>query len=172
VVQEAKRAAHRPSGLTEKLVAAAFVMAELGATDMDLARAFDVDISTIYAWKAKDRDFSDALKVGKATADDKVERALYQKAVGYSLPLTKVFCHEGVISTHQMVEHFPPDTTACIFWLKNRRSDEWREKREVEVHDKLSEFMAELNARPRLVEINRARLIEAEAMREGETGDD
>jgi hypothetical protein len=40
-------------------------------------------------------------------------------------------------------EHYPPDTTACIFWPKNRRRDKWRDKHEIE-HDVSEDFAEKL----------------------------
>jgi hypothetical protein len=63
-----------------------------------------------------------------------VERSLYHRAVGYSYDAVKIFMPGGkgkpVIVPYR--EHMPPDTVACIFWLKNRRREEWRDKQEVE----------------------------------------
>ena len=63
-------------------------MAALGATDIELADAFGVDVRTLNVWKNEHEDFSSSLKVGKAPADDMVKRSLYQRAVGYKIPAT------------------------------------------------------------------------------------
>ena len=100
----------------------------LGATDVDLADFFGVSDRTRYRWAAKHEDFCQALKAGKQTADLRVERALYHRAVGYSFDSEKVFQFQGTIVRAPMREHVPPDTTAGIFWLKNRRKEDWRDK--------------------------------------------
>ena len=124
----------RPSSYKSEYAQIAKSMCELGATDFDLASAFDVVVSTVSLWKSTHIEFSDALKIGKAAADDKVERSLYQKAVGYSHDAVKIFANprtgENVVVP--FVEHYAPDTTAAIFWLKNRRKDVWRDRQEVE----------------------------------------
>ncbi len=85
-------------------------------------------------WRFTHADFCRALKDGKAYADDRVERALYQKAVGFEHDTVKIMQYEGNPVIVPYREKVAPDTTACIFWLKNRRRKEWRDKVEVE-HD-------------------------------------
>lgn len=104
-----------------------------GFTDKELAAFFEVSEKTIYNWCAQFPEFLQSLKVGKEDADNRVERSLYHRATGYSHPAVKIFCDPktGKKEIVDFVEHYPPDTTACIFWLKNRRPAEWREKTEV-----------------------------------------
>jgi hypothetical protein len=75
-----------------------------------------------------------ALKLGKKEADARVERSLYQKAVGYSYDAVKLFMPAGAKKpvTVPYVEHVPPDTTAGIFWLKNRDPQHWRDAWQIE----------------------------------------
>jgi hypothetical protein len=77
-----------------------------------------------------------SLKAGKAEADVRVERSLYQRANGYSYEAVKVFMPAGAKkSVYALyVEHMPPDVTACIFWLKNRDPAHWRECMADEAH--------------------------------------
>jgi len=77
-------------------------------------------------------EFCNALKAGKSSADDRVERSLYERANGYTHVEDKIFMHEGQPVIVPTKKHYPPDTTAGIFWLKNRRAEDWREKQEVE----------------------------------------
>lgn len=102
---------------------------QLGATDLDLAEMLGVSLRTIRNWMSDKPEVAEATKVGKAEADDKVERSLYQRAMGYSQPATKLFMYQGTVLREDYIEQFPPDTAAMIFWLKNRRPDEWRDKR-------------------------------------------
>jgi hypothetical protein len=101
----------------------------LGATDRDLADAFGVSIRTISIWQAKHPEFMQALKTGKDQANNRVERSLYQRAVGYSYDSVKIFMPAGAKKPVivPFVEHVPPDTTAGIFWLKNRDPAHWRD---------------------------------------------
>jgi hypothetical protein len=93
-----------------------------------------VSIPTIDAWKAKRPDFLGSLKAGKAEADDRVERSLYQRAVGYTLDAVKIFMPAGAKAPiyAPYVEHVPLDITACIFWLKNREPVHWRDAWQLE----------------------------------------
>src|SRR5271168_4889116 len=102
-------------------------LSQIGATDIELADFFGVCIDTIYRWKI---EFSEASKVGKGVADDRVERSLYQRSVGYSYEAVKIFMPAGakqpVYAPYR--EYVPPDTSAASLWLRNRRKDEWRDK--------------------------------------------
>jgi hypothetical protein len=88
----------------------------------------------IKRWAATHAEFRAALKVGKETADQRVERSLYQRAVGYHYDAVKIFMPAGAkkpVYAHY-VEHIPPDTTAAIFWLKNRDPAHWRDAWQLE----------------------------------------
>jgi hypothetical protein len=126
--------AGRPTDYKPEYADQARKLCELGATDIDLADFFEVSDRTIYRWQSNFPEFCQALKAGKESADDRVERSLYHKAVGYTFDSEKVFQHQGEIIRAKTREHVAPDTTAAIFWLKNRRKGEWRDKQEVE-HD-------------------------------------
>jgi hypothetical protein len=118
----------RPSGFKKEFVEQARKLCQLGATDVDLADFFKVSDRTIYRWQTQFPEFCQALKAGKEQADDRVERSLYHKAVGYTFDSEKVFQFQGVVVRADTKEHVPPDTTACIFWLKNRRPEMWRDR--------------------------------------------
>ena len=118
----------RPSSFDPKQLPLIQGMARLGATDANLAEALEVSIVTIWSWKSQHREFLNALKMGKEESDSRVERSLYERANGYTFDSVKVFCtKDGDIIEHPIQEHVPPDVTACIFWLKNRRPDLWRD---------------------------------------------
>ncbi len=124
--------AGRPSKYKSEYVEQASHLCRLGATDQEIADFFHVDNTTIWRWKSSFPEFCNALKSGKEAADERVERSLYHKAVGYTHDAVKIFMPAGaekpVYAKYR--EHVPPDTTAGIFWLKNRRSDEWRDRSE------------------------------------------
>jgi hypothetical protein len=94
-----------------------------------LADLFGVSRSTINLWKRENKEFSDSLKIGKGVSDSRVEQALYHRAIGYSYDAVKIFLDPDTKKPIYVPyrEHVPPDTTACIFWLKNRRPKEWRD---------------------------------------------
>lgn len=120
----------RPSEYRPEYVTEVLAMAEGGATDMEIADSLEVSVRTLYRWKAQHPDFRQALKVAKDVADERVERSLYQRATGYEQDSVKIFMPAGadkpVMAPFREV--IAPDTTACIFWLKNRKSQEWRDK--------------------------------------------
>ena len=108
-------------------------MCAQGATDAELADEFKVSVKTLYNWRAKFPEFLQALKIPKEIADSRVERSLFERATGYSRESVKIFCgKDGEVTQVPFIEHVPPDTTAMIFWLKNRKRDEWRDKTDVE----------------------------------------
>jgi hypothetical protein len=97
-----------------------------GATDSELAEMFNVSRRTIYRWRLQHEDFCHSLVVGKELADDRVERSLYEKAVGYEVEVEKIFCFQGMITRANTVEHVQPDKGSIEMWLAARRSDKWR----------------------------------------------
>ena len=127
-------AAGRPPSYKKDFAKKAKKLAELGATDQEIADFFEVDVRTVYRWKHDHSEFCQALKVGKVIADERVERSLYQRAIGYEQDEVKIFmpanAAEPVYAPFRA--KVAPDVTAAIFWLKNRRSQDWRDKREVE----------------------------------------
>lgn len=122
----------RPSALTDKIMEQAYKLALLGLTDKAMADIWGVCEATITNWKSECPEFLASLKKGKEEADQKIAEALYHRAKGYKRKETKVFCQNGEIITHEYEEQMPPDTTAAIFWLKNRQSKQWRDKQEVD----------------------------------------
>lgn len=114
----------------------AIKLCEMGAIDKDLAEFFQVNVDTINEWKNVYPKFSDSLKKGKENPDAQVVQSLYKRANGSSHPAVKIFNHEGTALKVDYTERFPPDTTACIFWLKNRRPAEWRDRIEQVIDDK------------------------------------
>jgi hypothetical protein len=122
----------RPTSFRNEMIEQGRKLAELGATDREIADFFEIDEATLYRWKHTQAEFCEALKLGKEASDSRVEQSLYRKAVGYSFDSEKIFQYEGEVIRAPTVEHVPPSDTAAIFWLKNRRRDEWRDKQEVE----------------------------------------
>lgn len=123
----------RPSDFKDEFVTQAEKLCRLGATDIELADFFDVDVRTIYRWAQSRVAFCQALKAGKDACDDRVERALYNRAIGYSHDAVKIFMPANAVSPvyAPYVEHVAPDVGAASLWLRNRRGDVWRDKREV-----------------------------------------
>lgn len=119
-----------------------------GLTDEQIAERIGIRRPVLYVWKAKYPDIADALKRGKAPVDTKIENALKDKATGYYVTVkkpikvkTKKQLKDKGLIEEEHIEYvdeqvyIPPDTTAQIFWLKNRRPDRWNDKKEVPVED-------------------------------------
>lgn len=104
-------------------------LAKLGATDEEIAEFLKVNIRQFYRYRNAYPEFAAALAVGKDEADNRVERRLYERCLGFEVKREKVFVHDGEVIRTTIKEEVLPDTTAMIFWLKNRRPDEWRETR-------------------------------------------
>jgi len=125
----------------------AWSLAMEGLTDKEIAEKLGIAKSTLNNWKNEHPTFLDSLKAGKEPIDAKVQNSLYQRAIGYSYKEKKVVVEldsngnqkpARIETTEKIV---PPDTTAQIFWLKNRRPDLWRDKQEVELSNPFLELM-------------------------------
>ncbi len=123
-----RRGVGRPSVFKAEFIAQAEKLTALGATDREVAEFFGVAERTLYRWQHEHPEFSRALKLGKDASDARVEKSLYRRAVGYSFDSVKILQYQGKGVVVPYEEHVPPDTTACMFWLRNRRRDEWCDK--------------------------------------------
>lgn len=120
----------RPTRYNSDYDRQAYHLCLLGATDKDLARAFEVTEKTINTWKQKHRSFLQALKAAKEEADARVVESLFKRATGYEHTDVHFTSYEGEVTATEYIKRYPPDTVACIFWLKNRRPQDWRDKQE------------------------------------------
>lgn len=121
-----------------------------GLTDKQIAKNLGIGIRTFYEYKNTYPQFSQSLKKGKEVIDFEVENSLLKRALGYEYtevtkerimrkdekgqPITDIHgfpCYDMVV-TKTVKKEVVPDTTAQIFWLKNRRPDKWRDKQEVQ----------------------------------------
>ena len=100
-----------------------------GLTDEQIAQNIGISRSTLNVWKGKYPDISDSLKRGKEVVDRQVENALLKRALGYQYD---EITREGGVVTKVVTKEVQPDTTAQIFWLKNRKPVEWRDKQQIE----------------------------------------
>lgn len=106
-------------------------LARKGKTNLQIAETIGVNLDTIQTWINQYPEFSEALKEGKAPADAKVEKSLFQRAIGYKYQEKKVIqLPDGTKRMEITEKEVVPDTTAQIFWLKNRLPQEWRDKHE------------------------------------------
>ncbi|MGL5681680.1 MAG: hypothetical protein ACRDDZ_01330 [Marinifilaceae bacterium] len=147
----------RPSRYKPEYCEQAEKLCLLGATNERLADFFGVTVSTISMWITTHIEFSDALKEGRECADMKVAKSLFQRAIGYEITETHeinkpVKIDDGefetvTIETKRVTKQVAPDVTAQIFWLKNRRPDLWRDRKELDnqvtIQDNTVENMTE-----------------------------
>lgn len=110
-----------------------------GLTDEQIASNMGIGYSTLQTWKSKYQDIRDTLKRGKEVIDRQVENALLKRALGYRYKETtreliteKETGHSELVITKVVEKEVIPDTTAQIFWLKNRKPEQWRDKRVVD----------------------------------------
>ena len=129
-----------------------------GLTDEQIAKNIGINVATLYGWKNKYDNINNALKKGKEVVDIEVENALLKKALGFTTKIKepikvktkKQLIDKGTIEEEHIEYvdkeiYIPPDTTAQIFWLKNRRPDKWRDKWEIvddNAIEKLDEILA------------------------------
>ena len=129
--------AGRPTKYKKKYAEQTRKLCLLGAIDKELADFFEVEEKTINNWKEEFPDFLQSLKSGKELADAEVASKLYHRANGYEHKEDKIFNDNGIPLVVPTTKHYPPDTTAAIFWLKNRQPKRWRDKQDVEHSGKL-----------------------------------
>lgn len=112
---------------------------------MEIADSLEISERTFYNWRSRYPEFLQALKSGKDEADERVVASLYKRATGFEHESVKIFCNkDGEVTQVPYREYVVPDVTAQIFWLKNRRKEEWRDKSELDVKV-IEELAAKLN---------------------------
>lgn len=121
-VPKAKRTRGRPSEYDEAYLPEAVEMVRHGATDAEIAEQFGIGVPTLYRWFNTYPELRKAVRDAKDIADDRVERSLYHQA------------QSG-------------NTTAQIFWLKNRRRADWQDRRETEIVVPLNDDQPEMPMR-------------------------
>lgn len=122
----------RPTRYRQEFAEQAAKLCKLGLTDKELADFFEVSERTINTWKHSHPEFLQSLKGGKELADAEVASKLFHRATGYEHPEDDIRVVNGEIVITPTIKHYPPDTTAAIFWLKNRQPAKWRDKVEQE----------------------------------------
>lgn len=137
----------------EEYVEQAYRLCLLGATDVEMADFFGVSEQTFNSWKKKQPELLESIKRGKEDADARVAQSLFRRATGYEreeieLKVVSLGGREGsVVEQVPVIKHYPPETAACAFWLKNRQKAKWRDKHEIEIS--LEEGLAERAQRAR-----------------------
>ena len=117
-----------------------------GLTDEQIAEKMGINKATLYRWKEKYCDICDTLKRGKEVVDFQVENALLKRALGYEYEEVSEKYESGTLTEKKVTKkQVVPDTTAQIFWLKNRRPDKWKDKQDVQVSGELKEEQTKLD---------------------------
>lgn len=127
-----KSNAGAPSKFKEEYIEQVYKLSLIGMTDAQLAKYFEVAESTINDWKIKFPKFSESIKKGKEIADGEVAASLFNRAIGYQTIEEEAKVINGEVVMTPILKKYPPDTTAAIYWMKNRQSENWRDKQEVE----------------------------------------
>lgn len=127
VVPPKKKKRGQPTKFSEAMMQKLLSFAVVGKHDRDMAALVGVTQRTIDNWKKNHPDFFQSLKKAKAIADESVEASLYERAKGFRVKAVKFLVVNGEIRREEYEEVYPPDTTAAIFWLKNRQRTKWRD---------------------------------------------
>ena len=122
-----------------------------GLTDEQIANNMGISVASLYNYKNQHLEILEALKKGKEVVDIEVENALLKKCFGYNVPVKKTFKlkqteydpetgkkikeYEKLVEGYDEV-HIPADTTSQIFWLKNRKPKQWKDKVETSIDTK------------------------------------
>lgn len=120
--------AGRPTEYRQEFAEQAASLAINGATDDEIADDIGVSVRTVMRWYNKHPEFRQAVRYGKEQADEKVERSLYHRAVGFEMDTVKIGFFEGrpVYAEHR--EYYPPDPGSAKLWLTNRKREDWQER--------------------------------------------
>lgn len=115
-----------------------------GLSNEQIAHNMGITFQTLYKWQDKYSELREALKKGKEVVDREVENALLKRAMGYETveeveePVEDKETGEVQMRvTKRVKKQVAPDVTAQIFWLKNRKPTEFRDKHDVEFKGEL-----------------------------------
>lgn len=145
--------------LTEEGLLKIEAWARNGLTDEQIAHNMGIRRSTLYEWKKRFPVISDTLKKGKEVVDIQVENALLKRALGYSYteitkervidydPKTGEVIGSHMEITKEVIKEVQPDVTAQIFWLKNRKPDVWRDRKDLGLSGEVNNPMAGLTTK-------------------------
>jgi hypothetical protein len=130
--------AGRPTAYRQEFDEQVEKLCKLGATDKEMAEFFSVSEVTINAWKKQHPEFLNSIKAGREFADSNVAQRLYERAMGFEhdseeIKVVSIGKDGSEIVRVPVRKIYPPDSTAAIFWLKNRKPAMWRDKHEVSI---------------------------------------
>lgn len=100
-----------------------------GLTEEQIAKNMGISRPSLWKWKKKEISIFNALKKGKEVVDFEVENALLKRALGYEY---EEKTYENGVLTKTITKQVAPDTTAQIFWLKNRKPNNWKDRVETD----------------------------------------
>lgn len=110
-----------------------------GLTDEQICNNLNISIQTFYTYKSKYIEFFEAIKKGKEVADIEVENALFKRAIGYKykevIKEVKEINGKKITYVKEVIKEMPGDVGAQIFWLKNRKSNKWKDKQDIDLQD-------------------------------------
>lgn len=115
----------------------AWSLAIKGATNQEMAEAFGISLRTVIRWMKEHESFADAVERGKNIADAKVERSLYQRAIGFEITDTEKTVdmdkdgNPKPVRIKNTTRKIVPDTMAIMYWLNNRKRGQWSQRQEV-----------------------------------------
>lgn len=144
--------AGRPSGYNEKFhVPWVKSLAKRGLTVKEIAEELGIAKSTLCKWVNEHQELSDALNCGRDIADSIVEDTLYKQALGgYTVEEKRTVVtltengEQKPLRMERYEKEVSPNTTACIFWLKNRKPKVWRDRPLVDVDEDALSAVAKL----------------------------
>jgi len=156
----------RPTLYRPELCELARRLALLGLTETEMAEAFNIDVGTLIEWKARHKEFREAIERGGVHADAHMAESLYHRGLGYRHEAVKIFMPAGAAAPvyAPYTQHCPPDTQAMSLWLRNRQPAKWRDRQQVDMTGSVEHRIAAMTPDERaadavaLVERVRARL--------------
>lgn len=134
----------RPTKFNENLTSKIIEWTQNGKTVEQIAELLDINPGTLRNWWRANPEFFIAIREARQVADELVEASLFRKAVGYRYT-EEALSKDGPVPVQRLAH---PDTTACVFWLKNRKPEEWRDRSELGVGP-VGQFDEEFDAAPK-----------------------
>lgn len=122
------------SGFNDKVRETILRLIKAGRTEDEISEIIGVCRRTLNNWKGEHVELLHAVREARLMADQLIEASLYQRALGYSHPEERVAISKlGDVIPYEVTKHYPPDTQAAMFWLRNRQRKRWSEKTEGDV---------------------------------------
>ena len=134
-----KSKAGRPSKFKQIKIPQLRKILALGATNEQIAEFFNISLLSLKRYRKDNSEFDTALKRWKEQADERVADSLFHRAIGYEHPSEEIHIIKNKVVRVQTRKIYPPDTTAQIFWLKNRQPDRWRDHPLLQEGDELKD---------------------------------